>query len=179
MMRRSSSAPTLVEGLERVQEDDVSALHVQGPRPGRPGPLSHEAAALQHRVEVTDQEEPLAHLPFLSATRCPARCISGGISVPARLEPEPIELRAEDFPDLPHPFEVLGGAVDVDDAFEELDRLLAEAIDEVRDATLLGREFLSVCGGRYRGHEEREEAAEGPGNRPSADGDPLNGRGAT
>src|SRR5512135_1890084 len=101
--------------------------------------MSLKAPTLQHRVEVPDQEDSLAHRALPLRDEVPRPVHLRGHLLPPHLEPEPIELRPEDLPDPPHPSEVLGGAVDVDDAFEKLDRLLPKVVDEVRNATLLGR----------------------------------------
>ena len=113
------------ERLQRRDDDDVTAFHVDdaGPARGRRRQALEaleRAVGFEHGVEVADEQHarPLAG----ALGHQVARPIERRAVDPARGEAERAQFRAEDVADLPHAREVHRPAVDVDDAFQQRER---------------------------------------------------------
>ena len=119
-----SSSPGGFERLQRVDDDDVAALHVDdaGTAGGvrvEPFEFLERAVALEDGVEVADQED-LRGRAGMAGDEV-AGALPRGAVHPPRLEAERIELGAKDSADLADALVVLRAAVDVDDALEQGD----------------------------------------------------------
>ena len=66
-------------------------------------PFAAEGPPLEHRVEVADQEDPLADRPRMLRDQVPGPVHLRGHLGPARREPDPLELGPEDLADLADP----------------------------------------------------------------------------
>ena len=111
--------PAAFSAFKRLQHDDVAALHVDDARAARMIRVhaleSLERTVLfEHRVEMADEQD-LRRRAWMCRDQM-ARAIPRRAVHPLGLESERVELRAEDRADLTHAVEVLGAAVDVDDA---------------------------------------------------------------
>ena len=87
------------------------------------------------------------------------RALEGGTIGPAGLEAQRLELGTEHAPDLADPFEILRAAVDVDDAFEEGERLRVVRVDEADERPLVRRRRCldERQPDDQRGHDRRRE----------------------
>ena len=145
------------QGLER---DQVPALHVRDAAAVRAQGVPPEALALQHRVEVADQQQPLAARAAVLGHEVPA-AVDVRLIHPARLEPERRQLLRVDLPDGPDARVVLRGARSVHRACEQRDRRLAPRVD-AREQPLLARGELGArrsCGRDGQQEDCRNESA--------------------
>ena len=128
---RSSSPPSF-SALERVQDDDVAALHVDDARAARrrivqPLEALKRTARLEHRIEVPD-EEYLGSGPRMLGDQVAGAMERRAVD-PASREAERVELRPEHVADLTHAGEVHRAAVDVHDALEQRERFGVVRVD--------------------------------------------------
>ena len=124
-----------VERLQRLDDDDVAAFHVDDARARRRAlvdPLERleRAVGRENRVEVADQDE------FRTGGGVNGDEVAGamprGAVHPLGLEAEAVELGAEDPADLAHAGKVLGAAVDVHHALEQRQRRVVVRVDPGR-----------------------------------------------
>ena len=124
--------------LQRMDDDDVTPLHVHDSGSLRPVTLAREAlvrtARLEHGVQVPDEKQSRP-APVAAGDEV-TRAIPGRSVHPFCLEAQRIELAAEEHPHLPHAVEVHGAAVDVHGPLEEVDRLDRASVDFARDPLL-------------------------------------------
>ena len=101
-----------------------------------PGPFA--VFALEHRVEVSNQQNPGtgARMPRDEMSRAMERRAVH----PLRPESDRLELGAEDPPDLADAGEILSAAVDVDDPLEQRERLIVMSVHVRDDGAFLRRE---------------------------------------
>ena len=148
--------------LERLDDDDVPALHVDDARPAclpfvQPLELLKRTVGLEDGVEMANQENP------------PARPRTVGDEMSSTFERRPVdpsrreaqggELGGEEFSDLAHARMVLRAAVDVDRALEQRQRLGIVRVHVGDDGALVGgkgRRWLAAHGGRHQDHCSRD-----------------------
>ena len=141
------------ERLQRLDDDDVAALHVDDAGSARrvgvePLELLERTVAFEDGVEMADQQD-LLRAPGMDGHQMAGALPRGAVD-PLCLEAERVELGAEDRADLPDAVEVLRAAVDVDDALEERDGILATGVDRRRDCAIAGSVRRVTTTGRAR-----------------------------
>ena len=132
-----------VERLQRLDDDDVAPLHVDDP--GAAGlalvqalEFLKRAVGLEHRIEVTDEEETTARprpLRDQMAGALERRSVD-----PAGREAQAVELGREHLPYLAHAGKVLCPAIDVDGSFEERQGFGVVGIHVSDDRAFVGRQ---------------------------------------
>ena len=127
------------EGLEREEEDDVSPLHVAGPRSPRDriGPDELLPLPLEHGVEMSDEEEALP-----AGRRAAGRTLRDQVAAAAHLrrhvhplrgEAEPVELGPEDGARRAYSGDIECPALLVDQPLEDPDLLLSMRRNPIAD----------------------------------------------
>ena len=144
-----------------MHDDDVTALHVHDPGPLRPVALPIETlkrtARLEHRVEVTDEQQPRP--TSVSASDEVTRAIPRRTVDPLRLEPQSVELLAEEHAHLAHSVEVHGAAVDVHRPLEQVDGFGGPRVDFARDPPFDFRQRLTPQGkGGQRCRQQKRDS---------------------
>lgn len=159
--------PRLVQRAQRVDDDDVAALHVRRAGSARAGILAHEALVLplEDGVEVSDEEHALpqssraARRPTLGDEMTCASHRRRQLR-PAHGEADRLELALEDVAHRAHAGDVERAARDVDGLLEQPDRAVAVGAGTLDDLALGAGERLRRHRrghGGERGGESGEE----------------------
>jgi hypothetical protein len=149
-----------VKCLQRLNDDDVAAFHVDDARPARRAcvdalELLEGTVRLEHGVEMSDEQNP----------RSGSRMIGDEMSAafdlvlihPLRLESESVELGAKDRPHLPHTRKVVRAAVDVDDALEQRETFIVVSVDRFHERAIGGGESKHRRGEQRRNQSSSED----------------------
>ena len=145
------------ERLERLDDDDVAALHVDDAWPARlpvaqPLELLERTVGLEHRVEMADQEHPAAR-PRALRHEMPRALEWSAVHPPGR-EPQRFELGREQLSDFAHAGMVPGPAVDVHGALEQRQRLGIVRVHVGDDGLFVGRQGWGRLAVGNRGNQE-------------------------
>ena len=100
------------------------------------------AVALEHRVEVADEDDARS-LARMVGDQVPGALEAAAVD-PRRLEPERVELLAEQIPDGAHAREVVRAAVDVDGLLEQRERVGVARVHRGHDRALGRRQDESA-----------------------------------
>ena len=147
------------ERLERVERDDVTALHVLDARPRGPSvvqPLEvlEGVVGLEDRVQVPDEQDLSTPVAVVTSDQVPAAAHRALIR-PLGLHADRIELGAEDATDLLDALDVERAAVDADEALDEGGRFVGVRLHPLDDAALVVAQRLGRDR-RREGEEDRE-----------------------
>ena len=152
-----------MKGLEGLDDDDVAALHVDDPRPARGMrvealELLERAIRLEHRVEMSDQQNPRSGSGMIRDEM--AAALDLALIDPERLEADGVQLRAKDPAHLPHTGGVMSTTVDIDDALEQRKAFVVVNVDRFHERSLRSGEACCGRSGGKRRDEQRERESE-------------------
>ena len=157
----------LVQRLERLDDDDVAALHVGDARAARDIAVAFEglerAVLLEDRVQMTDQEEPLAARAHPLGDEVAGPLERERHRHPPHVEAQRFQLGGEEVGDGAYAARVHRAAVDVDQALEQVDRLFLVLVDVVHDSPLDGRELRLERRGEGKEQRASQHGHEGRG----------------
>ena len=150
-----------MQRLQRLQHDDDSALHVG--RAGAVGPrtIAPEALAGQNRVEVTEQQQPLATRAADLRDQMSGALHAGRHFDPARAETDATQLLCERVAHGADAGNILGRTFGVHDPLQHDFRDRLALCDVLRDRTFCPVEAGVRCTGPTKRQSERsKEGAE-------------------
>ena len=133
-----------LQRFQRVDDDDVAALHIVDAGAGRLVTVAYERIEVvftfEHRVEVPDQHE-LRSRPVELAAEQVSRALQFRRQVdPLGFEPQGVQFASHDVADLPHAVMVHRATRDVHGFLEQRDGILGMSIDPLDHALLIGIE---------------------------------------
>ncbi len=151
MIARPSSAPALAERAQRLDDDQVAALHVRGAVAVGTLAVAAERLGLVNGIEVADQQHLAAAGAATGRDQMPGAAGLRTLVQPLGREAERGQFPCVDLADAAHAGVVLGRAANVDGFLEQRDCGVAARVDGRDDAP-----FSAVEGRSRRGLREQD-----------------------
>ena len=148
-----------VQGPQRFQRHEVAALHVGGAGAVGAIALAPEGLALQHGVEMADQQQPRTVAATVRRDEMPAALHPGRQFDPACRESQRLQFARVDRADRAHAGQVLGRARHVHRFFEQADGCVELAVDLRNDLCFGGLQWRGA--GRRRAAQRQQGAGHG------------------